>query len=158
MKKIILLITCVLMVCACSSNDDNDDNKSSMDTRLVGTWEKEDGTDVLTFNSNGTIVEEETYSPSGESETLDIPLDERIESITFYHWEGEWTTTDDSKIHLHWKKGRYMRNEKDATWKDLEDAEDFVIFNYTISSDGKTFIVGDIEGEQHRKPIYYYKK
>ena len=38
-----------------------------------------------------------------------------------------------------------MMRGKNATWKDIEDAEESVIINYTKSYDGKTFIVGDVE-------------
>lgn len=56
MKKIIMLTVCALLICACSSEDDN--ANSARDSRIVGTWETKDGRDVLTFNSNGTVVEE----------------------------------------------------------------------------------------------------
>lgn len=156
MKKIIMLTACALLICACSSEDDN--ANSARDSRIVGTWETKDGRDVLTFNSNGTVVEEETNSPYGVLDILDIPFNEWLESETFYHWDGEWNTVDNSKLYLHWKKGRYMQGGKYATWKDIENAEESLTINYTISSDGKTFIEGDVEGEQNSKPIYFYKK
>lgn len=156
MKRIILFFACALLICACSSNDDND--KTSRDQRIVGTWVTSDKRDMLTFNSNGTVVEEETNSSYGVFDILDIPFDEWFESVTFYHWEGEWFTTDDSKLHLHWKKGRYMRGGKYATWKNIENAEESLTINYSVSSDGKTFIEGDVDGEQHSDPTYFYRK
>ena len=149
-------MTCALLLCACSSDDNND--QSARDYRIVGTWETNDGKDVLTFNSDGTVVEEETDSPYGVSDIMSIPFDEWFESMTFYHWEGEWYTAGDSELHLHWKKGRYMQGGKNATWKNIEDAEESLTIKYTVSSDGKTFIEGDVAGEQHRTPVYYYKK
>ena len=156
MKQIILLLTCALCLCACSSNDD--DNSVLRDSRLIGTWETENKDDAITFNSNGTVTENENDGGRDISLFLDKSFDEWFESITLYNWEGEWTTTDNRKLHLHWKTGKYLKVSKIATWKDIADAEETVTINYTISQDGKTLIEGDMEGEQHSVPKYYYKK
>lgn len=161
MKRLLFALACAISVfcfCACSS-DDGDGNSSSLDPRLVGTWETEDKDDALTFYSNGKVVEEEndggrdiSYFLGGSS------FDDWLSSITFYHWNGEWATPSTGKLRIHWKTGRYMEGGKNATWTNIEDAEETFTVNYTISPDGKTLIEGDVDGEKHRTPTYFYKK
>ena len=161
MKRLFFALACAIGVfcfCACSS-DDGDGNSSGLDPRLVGTWETENKDDALTFYSNGKVVEEENDGGRDISYFLDGSSFEKwFESITLYHWDGEWNTYDNSKLRLHWKSGRYMKVSKTSTWQSIEDAEETLTVNYTISSDGKTLIEGDVDGEKHREPTYYYKK
>ena len=161
MKRLFFALACAIGVfcfCACSS-DDSDGNSSGLDPRLVGTWETENKDDALTFYSNGKVVEEENDGGRDISYFLDgSSFEEWFESITLYHWDGEWNTYDNSKLRLHWKSGRYMKVSKTSTWQGIEDAEETLTVNYTISSDGKTLIEGDVDGEKHREPTYYYKK
>lgn len=139
-----LILACMVSFGSCSSDDDDDNGSvSNHDERLVGTWGLTNGADSMTFNSNGTISEKEK-----EGEGL---------YQIWYQYEGTWTTSGNSKVTIHWNSGQYFALAYMA-WRNIPDAEETVTINYSVSSNGKTLTWGDVEGEAHSEPVYYYKQ
>jgi len=144
MKKYLFLMLAVLSMAVTFTACSSDDESTGRDARLVGAWMASDGGDEVTFNADGTVTHMEKYGSS-------------IYTLTIYKWEGEWATTNDSKLKLHWTKGQSVKFGQ-SNWKDVEDAEERSTINYTISNNGKTLTLNNVEEEGYSNTNIYTKE
>lgn len=136
MKKYLLFMLAFLpmVFASCSSDDD------VINSPIVGTWTTSNMTETteISFNSNGTAIENSTLKRNG----------------AMREYVGSYSVNND-KLTINWKKYKDF-NSVTREWTEYITSKETVIITFKINGNKLTFV--SMEGEEENNPVTYTRK